>query len=69
MGTSVKRWPASDGVVLRPDSPSLDSALCPSCGSCTHVSHLVASGVFRDPGLHWVPSGHMQLSNPASHAF
>jgi len=40
-GASAKRWPASDTVVLRPDSPSVDSA---SCASCTHAPHLVASG-------------------------
>ena len=65
---SAKRWPVSDTGVLRPDSPSLDSASCTSCASCTHVPYLVASGVSGDPCLHWVPSRHMQLSNPASHA-
>jgi len=65
---SAKRYPASDTVVLRPDSPILDSASCASCVSCTHAPHLVASGASGNPCLHWVPSGHMQLSNPASHA-
>jgi len=65
---SANRWPASDTVVLRPDSPSLDSAFCTFCASCTHALHLVASGASGDPCLHWVPSGHMQLSNSASHA-
>jgi len=63
--TSAKRWPASDTVVLRPDSPGLDSA---SCASCTHAPHLVASGASGNPFLHWVLSGHMQPSNLASHA-
>jgi len=68
--TSAKRWPASDTVVLHPDSTSLDSASCTSCASCAHAPHLVASGASRDPCRHWVlsPSGHMPLSNPASHA-
>jgi len=32
------------------------------------LMHLVASGAFRDPCRHWVLSGHMPLSNPASDA-
>ena len=39
--TSAKRWPASDTVVLRPDSPGRDSASCGSCASCTHAPHLM----------------------------
>ena len=39
--TSAKRWPASDTVVLRPDSPGRDSASCSSCASCTHAPHLM----------------------------
>jgi len=31
---SAKRWPASDPVVLPPDSPSLDPASCASYASC-----------------------------------
>jgi len=64
--TSAKRWRASDPVVLRPDSPSLDPASCASCASCTNTPHLVASGASGDPCLHWVPSGHIQPSNPTS---
>ena len=64
--TSAKRWPASDPVVLRPDSPSLDPASFASCASCTNMPHLVASGASGDPCLHWVLSGHIQPSNPTS---
>jgi len=65
---SAKRWPVSDTVVLRPDSPRLDPASCASCTSCTHMPYLVASGTSGDPCLHWFPSGHIQPSNTASHA-
>ena len=65
---SAKMWPASDTVVLHPDLTSLDSASCTSCASCAHAPHLVASSASRDPCRHWVSSGHMPLSNPASHA-
>jgi len=66
--TSAKSHPASDTVVLRPDSGSVDSASCASCAPCTQAPHLVASGTSGHPSPYWVPSGHMQLSNPASHA-
>ena len=66
--TSAKRWPASDTLMLHPDSPSLDSTSCASCASCIHAPDLVASGASGVPCLYWVPSGHMQRSNPASHA-
>jgi len=46
---SAKRWPASDTLVLRPDSHRLDSASCASYVSCTHAPHLVASGASGDP--------------------
>jgi len=36
---SAKRCPASDPVVLRPDSPSLDPASCTSC--CYGVANTV----------------------------
>jgi len=49
---SAKWWPASDTVVLRPDSSSLGSVSCGSCGSCTHALHLVASSATGDPCLH-----------------
>jgi len=39
--TSAKGWPASDTVVLRPDSPGLDSAFCASYASSTHAPQLV----------------------------
>ena len=56
---SAKWWPASDTVVLLPDSPGLDSASCASCASCTYAPHLVASGASGNPFLHCVPSRHM----------
>ena len=65
---SAKSHPASDTVVLRPDSGSVDSASCASCAPCTQAPHVVASGTSGHPSPYWVPSGHMQLSNPASHA-
>jgi len=67
-GTSAKRWPASDTLMLHPDSPSLDSTSSASYASCTHAPHLVASGASAVPCLYSVPSGHMQRSNPAFHA-
>jgi len=66
--SSAKRWPASETVVLRPDSPSLNSSSGSSYTSCIPAPYLVASGMCGDPCLHWVLSGDMQLSNSASHA-
>jgi len=65
--SSAKRWPASDTVVLRPHSPSLNSS-SGSYTSCIPAPHLVASGMCGDPCLHWVLSGYIQQSNSASHA-
>jgi len=63
--TSAKSHPVSDTVVLRPDSRSMDTA---SSASCTQGPHLVASGTSGHPSQYPVPSGHMLLSNLASHA-
>jgi len=56
---SAKSHPASDAVVLRPESSSVDCGSyrsCGSCGSCSHAPHLVASGVSGDLSQYWVPS-------------
>ena len=52
---SAKSHPASDTVVLRPDSCSVDSASYASCASCTEAPHLVESGVSGHPSQYWVP--------------
>ena len=65
---SAKGHPASDTVVLHPDSRSVDLASSASGASCTQAPHLVASGASGHPSQYRVPSGHMQLSNPAPHA-
>jgi len=76
--SSSKSHPASETVVLCPDSRSMNSVSCASCVFCvfcafcasgTRVPHLVASGESGHGSQYRVPSGHMQLSNPASHAF
>jgi len=65
---SAKSHHASDTLVLRPDSANVDSESCASCASSIQAPHQVASGASGHPSQYWVPSGHMQLSNPASHA-
>jgi len=65
--TSAQSHPASCMVVLRPHCCSVDFASGAFWASCTQVSHRIAPGVSGDPSQYWVPSGHMQLSNPASH--
>ena len=66
--TSSKSHPASDTVVLLPDSRGVDSASCGSCACCTQAQHLVPSGASGHPSQYRVLSGLRQLSNPASHA-
>jgi len=65
--TSAKSHPVSDSVVLCPDSGSVDSVSCASCASCTQAPHDVASRMSGHPSQYRVLSGHMPLSNPASH--
>ena len=60
--------PASDMVELRPNSRSVDFGSCVSSASCTQAGHLIASDISGHPSQYRVPSRHMQLSNPASHA-
>ena len=65
--TLAKCYAVLDTAVLCPVASGLGSAFCVFCAFGTQALYLVESGASEDPAVFWVLSGHMQLSNSASH--